>query len=254
MTYTIRENPEHSGREVYFDAKPSDAVRTALKNLKLRWHSVKKCWYGKVEEYKIIDAIQSHSKEEEHAVIVTDGYMGGGAVYGSKSHKRLHGTELAKAFREDFKAAGIKGATVRCERSTYTDSFEITVKARTEDFLSLEDFCSQYQPKGHWIYYGNSAAECISWNDWFSLPADEKRRIKNLAAKRVYEQRTTRTWNSNAQYGREDDAVTADFRKKLEQIVSIVAAYRYDASNSMVDYYETNFYYSVTVKPEGALY
>ena len=35
------------------------------------------------------------------------------------------------------------------------------------------------------------------------------------------------------------------FLAKLEEINSIVAAYRYDESNSMVDYYRTNFYYTI---------
>lgn len=46
MKYTITENKQYKGIEVYFDGKPSEDIRAALKALRFRWHSVKKCWYG----------------------------------------------------------------------------------------------------------------------------------------------------------------------------------------------------------------
>jgi hypothetical protein len=32
-------------------------------------------------------------------------------------------------------------------------------------------------------------------------------------------------------------------------VLAIIGAYHYDASNSMVDYFETNFYYELHTKP-----
>lgn len=46
MTYTITNNPQFNSIEVIFDGKPTEEIRNALKALKFRWHSVKKCWYG----------------------------------------------------------------------------------------------------------------------------------------------------------------------------------------------------------------
>ena len=53
MTYNITYNAQFSSQEIYFDGKPSDAVRSALKELKFRWHSVKRCWYGYASEETI---------------------------------------------------------------------------------------------------------------------------------------------------------------------------------------------------------
>lgn len=50
MTYTITTNNQFNSLEIFFDGKPSEAVREALKALKFRWHSVKKCWYGYTTE------------------------------------------------------------------------------------------------------------------------------------------------------------------------------------------------------------
>lgn len=46
MTYTLNTNPEFNSIEISFDGKPSEAIRTALKELRFRWHNVKKVWYG----------------------------------------------------------------------------------------------------------------------------------------------------------------------------------------------------------------
>lgn len=40
-------NAELNGVELYFSAKPSDKVRSALKAEGFKWHSVKQCWYAK---------------------------------------------------------------------------------------------------------------------------------------------------------------------------------------------------------------
>lgn len=49
MEYRIIKNEEHNGLEIYFDEKPSEGIRSALKEIKFRWHGVKKCWYGRAE-------------------------------------------------------------------------------------------------------------------------------------------------------------------------------------------------------------
>ena len=76
MTYEIRTNPQFNSIEVYFDGKPSEAVRTALKSLKFRWHSVKRCWYGYASEPSTAEAITAASTEEEPNTVVGDGCIG----------------------------------------------------------------------------------------------------------------------------------------------------------------------------------
>lgn len=58
MTYTINQNPEFNSLEILFDSKPSDSVRTALKDLRFRWHGVKKVWYGYADEATTRKAIE----------------------------------------------------------------------------------------------------------------------------------------------------------------------------------------------------
>lgn len=57
MKFTIKENTQFNSKEVYFDDKPDEETRNALKGLNFRWHRVKGCWYGYASEEQITGAI-----------------------------------------------------------------------------------------------------------------------------------------------------------------------------------------------------
>lgn len=57
MTYTITKNAQFNSVEILFDGKPSESIRSALKELKFRWHGVKKVWYGYSDEETVRKAI-----------------------------------------------------------------------------------------------------------------------------------------------------------------------------------------------------
>lgn len=58
MTYTISNNQQFNSLEIVFTGKPAQEVRDALKALRFRWHSVKKCWYGYATEEQARAAIE----------------------------------------------------------------------------------------------------------------------------------------------------------------------------------------------------
>ena len=68
MTYTITKNPQFNSLEIMFEGKPSDAIRQALKDLKFRWHSVKKVWYGYASEEETRKAIDTGKAEKKAPV------------------------------------------------------------------------------------------------------------------------------------------------------------------------------------------
>lgn len=59
MTYEITRNAEFNSIEITFDGKPSEAIRSALKALRFRWHSVKRVWYGYADEATAREAIEA---------------------------------------------------------------------------------------------------------------------------------------------------------------------------------------------------
>ena len=51
--FRVELNNDLDGIEVYFNSKPEQATRDALKSAGYRWHSVKKCWYAKRNEERL---------------------------------------------------------------------------------------------------------------------------------------------------------------------------------------------------------
>lgn len=249
MTYEIRNNSQYNSTEIYFDGKPSEAVREVLKSHKFRWHSVKRCWYGYESEETIAAAITSTTTDEAPASVIGDGYMGGGAIYGSKSHRHLYGADLSAAVRADLKKAGIKGTS--CKIHTYSggQSLTVTVKVSAADFLTFEQYLENYRIKGSqaWIYM--EGGEYIHSDKYWAADGEEQERIRVSAATRDYRKATTE--EAAYQLGW-IDFLTDAAKKTVERIDAIISAYRYDCSNGMVDYFDTNFYYDIRLKPVAA--
>lgn len=63
MSYTITNNTQFNSIEILFDAKPSEAVRSALKSLKFRWHNQRGIWYGYRSESEVREAIENACPE-----------------------------------------------------------------------------------------------------------------------------------------------------------------------------------------------
>ena len=55
--FKMQDGTYEGATEVYFDEKPDEAVRNRLKELKMRWHRQKKCWYGFADREDIKKAI-----------------------------------------------------------------------------------------------------------------------------------------------------------------------------------------------------
>lgn len=251
MTYRIEENRTYNTREVYFDGKPAEAVRAALKDLSFRWHSLKKCWYGYAAESEIISAILGAGTESEPASVVTDGYLGGGAIYGSKSNLHLYGAELAKAIRNDIKSAGIKGVTIASRHG----NIQATFKTVADDVVTEGEFIAAYNVKGSfgWVDYTDKSGtqKTVSVCDYYNLPREEREAIRIEYAKREYLRDYAKENHINHYHIDKYNGFTPGFLAKMKCVLTIIEAYRYDESNSMVDYFNTNFYISLYTKPEG---
>ena len=184
MEYTITKNAEFGSLEVRFDEKPADTVRLALKRLKMRWHGVHKCWYGYASESELVSAILKNAPEEQPATVYTDGYLGGGAVYGSKSRKRffrkaLYGADLSAAIRADIKAAGIMGVTVKCKSYSGGQSITATIRTSPADYIDEVDYIAAYRVCGNWIDDGERS---VYSGDFYNMSAEEQERLRVAAA------------------------------------------------------------------------
>lgn len=261
MTYTITKNAQYNSTEVTFDGKPCEAVRTALKALKMRWHGMKKCWYGYAGEHEVRDAILNASAQAteaqpdaEAATVVTDGYMGGGAVYGSKSNRALYGADLSAAIRADLKAAGVKGVTVSCKTYSGGQSITARIKAPASWFVPRADFVANYQIPGSAAWIQINEHETVFARDYWEMDATMQKNIRLMAANYEYDRYTSADEIQINEYhiAKSTAFLTDEARQAVERVNAIICAYRFDESNSMVDYFHTNFYYDIRIRPEAA--
>ena len=58
LNYEIKDGTREGAFEIYFEEKPDEKVRDALKELKFRWHRQKKCWYGFASKEEIQAAVK----------------------------------------------------------------------------------------------------------------------------------------------------------------------------------------------------
>lgn len=259
VTYHISENAEYNSREVYFSGKPAAETRAALKALKMRWHSVKKCWYGYAAEHEIIAAIQGAeltSNPEHGAIVTTEGYMGGGAYYGAKSGKNLYGADLAAAIRADIKAAGIKGVTIRCESYSGGETIHATLTIERSD---LTETPSEDPTRHYTCEFERLLIKYCSWMvggekityKRFCEMSDAEQTATALKYHAEQRERFGKRQSLNEYHTEQDEnpELSAAFLAKVKRVIAIITAYRYDESNSMVDYFNTNFYYDLHTKP-----
>ena len=261
--YEIRENHQYNSREVYFDGKPSRATLDAMKALKMRWNHVKSCWYGYAQECDLINAIITNDRDGEDitgektegATVYTNGYLGGGAVYGSKSDKHLYGADLSKAIREDLKVAGIKGASVRCKSYSGGQSITVTLSLPQSAYVGKEQFAVDYRipTSASWIYYEDEdgKSQTMHIDKYYSreTSADEREKIRISAAASEYSREAESENDLNIFHLDKYKVYTPETMETIKKVNSIISAYHYDKSNAMVDYFDTNFYYSIVTKP-----
>lgn len=256
MLYTIATNATFDSREVTFDGKPAEAVRAALKALRMRWNPKRALWYGFAAEDEIKAAIQAAQPAEEPAQITQPGYLGATAISGAKADRYLHGAELAAAIRADIKAAGIKGVSVRINSRSITDAITATITATSADLVPLADYVAAYRPAGrNWIDLGNSESVPLAtyYDCWNAQAAGHAAgyipKIQRQAAETEYGFSACIGCHQINQYHiAKYTEYTPAFLAKLDAVNNIIANYNYDDSNAMVDYFDTNFYWYLNVK------
>lgn len=248
-SYRIEKNAQYSSNEIYFESKPAAEVLTALRGLKMRWNPKKGCWYGFAAQDDILAAIGEH--DNELGGTISEGYLGTTRWDGNKSGKYLHGAELSKAIREELKAQGIKGVSVSCKTFTGGQEVRIKVKAAVDDFTGRDEYIEMCVAGkiGFPNWFTTEDGKCVSYSDLFGskYSGEEQRRIIRSHAAREYDYYISGNHDINHYKIENSKIYTEAFRAKLSRINAVLDAYHYDDSNSMVDYFDTNFYRNITV-------
>lgn len=202
-------------------------------------------------------------QETEHGNYY-EGYLGATAWKGKKSDTFLYGSDLSRAIRQDLKENGITGISVKCDTYSGGQSLTITIKAKPSDYVSKDEFKKRYTEgdvmRGRDVickasdynekynYFENT--QIISVDEFGVLPQTEREKILNYHQDIMYITNRNEKHNYISYMNDYDYKIyTDEMRRKLEKIQGIVSEYNHNDSNSMVDYFDNNFYVDYTVKP-----
>lgn len=276
MNYTITDGTKAGAKEIYFEKKPNTEILAALKTMRFHWNNNKKCWFGFATEETIKQAVDGQQTElteeafdKEFNIVTSEGYLGATETTGSKSG-HLYGSELTKAIRADFKKWNIKGVTLSKQTYSGGQSITVTITAFDGDYISLSEYKKQYfyddgQPNyskalemgAPWIYYyttdqtaedyGSRAVDSIHYEKFFAL--DDETIKKNIFLSAIeYQYKMELKGNINKYHIDGYKAFTEQFLTRFNKIKKIVDSYNHDGSNSMVDYFDRNFYEDYKIK------
>ena len=253
MTYTITKNSTFNSLEISFDCKPDEAIRSALKALKFRWHNVKKVWYGYADEAKVTEAINSAAAP---LVIPESKFVDGGGLYdgwaGGNSRTWHSDKELKQFLLSDFKKAGIS-ASVRFGRGGYLTSLTVTIKISADEIKPYEVWKEEtgdtlFWRPFPWISYVDEfgTTQTIHREEALYMEGEKGEKIREACRRCSYDYMVNRlTDNGSAP---DAEVLTKSAADKLETVKAIVDSYNRDCSNGMIDYFDRDIYDNYSFK------
>ena len=195
---------------------------------------------------------------KEYTTTTSDGYMGAIKTTGSKSAVYLGDAELSKQIRQALQAVlapELSKSDVRVRKESYSmgRSIHITLRldkskyAPTRDEYKARVIDNVRRHKYLWIQGGDG--KDIFHEAYGVMAEEDKRKAEQATA----EQRAIWDWDRdttdiNQYHIDKEDMLTEDGKKIVEVANQVIKAFNYDDSNSMVDYFDTNFYYSLKVE------
>lgn len=247
-------NQELNGIEIKFENKPEAATLDALKANGFRWHRVKKVWYAKqtADRLEIAQQITGGQITEAKKATKADKINLDG-LGENRPENFYNGAELAKAIREDLKARGVSGVTVRARRITYDTGITVTVKATPEDFASIEEAAERYSlsnfscavQSGHGIYCGG---RWLYGSEWETMTDEAKQEAHRLyiteSIEKVSGVQFGYSWPERSRYWE----FTSKFWEKLTAIYKIANQWNYCNDDIMTDYFERGYYLDIDIK------
>lgn len=283
MEITVKNNDQFGSIELYFDSKPSEAVREALKALKFRWHNLKKCWYGKAEKSAVLEAVanaQAGKQPETTAPTEVKAEpisakeaerMAEAITRGPEEHSKCG---LPEHWRKVWRENGIKGVTVRNNRGGYSYHYTFTFRMMPGDVMpeaeALRVLEGEFEKNPHFM--GESIqdpdqdenAGWYRWTEFYNWDGEKQKRYYRTAAERAYRRLAkygpgciVHAWNiyiNREKMRREYPVFTDHFWDRLEVVAHSVACLNYDNSDAMTDYFDVGFYetWDFVAPKEGA--
>lgn len=258
MQYTITQNNQFNSLEVSFNGKPSKEVRDNLKALKYRWNPKKCIWYGYSKEDELVQALSggldNNDKIEqiETGGNFSEGYLGAAKWEGINCHKDFELKDVNKYLKQVCRKN--YGVDIRTKYHSYSmgQSTNIDIKLNNDSFLEPEEMYNIFMNSNNTSLKNYVISETFLEDDEnhfnnyaylgrYNDASEEERKDK------IIQWYTNKFKYEHPWYVRSSDDyifcfLKDNYRKAANTILNTLSSFNYDDSNSMVDYYDTNFY------------
>lgn len=195
---------------------------------------------------------------KEYTTVASDGYLGAIKTTGSKSQVYLRDAELSKQIRQALQAVlapELSKSDVRVRKESYSmgRSIHITLRldkskyAPTREEYKAIVIENVKRQRYDWIQNGDG--KDIFHEVYWVMTDEEKRKAEQATAEQKaiwnYDRDTT---DINQYHIDKEDMLTDDGKEIVRVANQVIKAFNYDDSNAQVDYFDTNFYYSLKVE------
>lgn len=195
---------------------------------------------------------------KEYTTEASDGYLGAIKTTGSKSQVYLGDAELSKQIRQALQnvlAPELSKSDVRVRKESYSmgRTIHITLRLDKSKYAPTRDEYKQSvidnvkRRKYTWIR--TEDGKDIFHEAYNNMTEDEKRKVEQATAEQQavwnYDRDTT---DINQYHIDSEEMLTEDGKEIVRVANQVIKAFNYDDSNSMVDYFDTNFYYNLMVE------
>lgn len=190
--------------------------------------------------------------------VASDGYMGATKTTGSKSAVYLRDAELSKQIRlalQSVLAPELSKSDVRVRKESYSmgRTIHITLRLDKSTYAPTRDEFKQIVidnvKRNKYTWLRTEDGRDIFHEAYWGMTDDEKRKTEQATAEQQavwnYDRDTT---DINQYHIDSEDMLNDDGKKIVEVANQVIKAFNRDDSNAMVDYFDTNFYYDLSVE------
>lgn len=196
----------------------------------------------------------------QYTTTASAGYLGATKLTGSHSHKYLGDAELSKEIKTALQAVlspDLKKSEISTKKHGYTGGRHITITLKlnkTKYAPSIDEYKEIVRDqviyfKLRWIWeLQDGKAVQIHRDNLKSLSNEHVQECANITAEKMTEYNYNNDLNINCYHIDDEEMLNDEGKKIVKAANQVIKAFNSDDSNSMVDYFDVNFYYDINIK------
>ena len=195
---------------------------------------------------------------QQYTTETSDGYLGAIKTVGSKSHEYLNDATLSKNIKQALQgvlAPELNKSDVSVRKESYSmgRSIYVTLRLDKSKYAPTRDeykaiYVKRVQQRNlNWIHDGYGKQ--VRGADYSNMDDNQRRMAEEETAEMQAKWQYDIDHIDINQYHIDKENMLNEDGKELVSVANrVIKAYNYDDSNAQVDYFDTNFYYTIRVE------